>query len=468
MKEISKSKKVKMTLVFTLAFMLMLSIGVISALAEMGDDNHAGSALTDVVMLTDDITDAFRCDNFRAVVREQLSLSDSDPILISEVAGVTQLLADNRNITSLDGIEYFTALTSLGVWNNQLTTLDLSGNPMLEVLGVSQNRLTSLDVSANPRLRNLMAWQNQLTELNVGNNPALEDLGVQENQLTAINVSSSPLLVYLDVSGNNLTALDVRNNTRLEQLWVSSNRLASLDVSQNTVLEILTVSGNHLTSLDVSRNTELWFLLVTNNNIPSPDMVSGVGNTRLPAINSGSKYTLGGPGFWFTPQDLPVTTLRTEASVFYGAQIPANSIVIDPVAAAGLGLTSVTVSAGDLSELGLDAAGVNLFHISTAGVVTPRPDLLDRNEDGSVTVRFSTASIFVLSATAPTGVNGGGGIVDTWYAGPQAAPAPTAAHNVPQTGITGRMVLPMILGLFGVALITGSQIIRKHNKKAEK
>ena len=52
-------------------------------------------------------------------------------------------------ITSLKGIEYFTALTSLNYRYNQLTTLDLSKNTALKVLNCSKNQLTTLDVSKN-------------------------------------------------------------------------------------------------------------------------------------------------------------------------------------------------------------------------------------------------------------------------------------------------------------------------------
>ena len=40
-------------------------------------------------------------------------------------------------------------------WTNNLTSLDLSNNPALEILSCNQNRLTTLDVSSNTALTDL-------------------------------------------------------------------------------------------------------------------------------------------------------------------------------------------------------------------------------------------------------------------------------------------------------------------------
>jgi len=42
------------------------------------------------------------------------------------------------------------------------------------------------------------------------------------------------------------------------------------------------------------------------------------------------------------------------------------------------------------------------------------------------------------------------------------------AHDVPQTGITSRMVLPLVLGLFGFALIAGAIGHRLYRSKKDK
>ena len=170
-------------------------------------------------------------------------------------------------IQNLKGIEYFTALESLDVRSNQLTSLDVSANTALTSLDVSGNQLTSLDVSANTALTSLSVYSNQLTSLDVSANTALTSLNVGGNQLTSLDVSRNTALTELEVSYNQLTSLDVSANTALGVLEVSGNQLTSLDVSKNTALTSLGANNNQLTSLDMSKNTALTSLSVYNNQL---------------------------------------------------------------------------------------------------------------------------------------------------------------------------------------------------------
>jgi Leucine-rich repeat (LRR) protein len=56
--------------------------------------------------------------------------------------------------------------------HNQLTDIDMSANPVLQILSCAYNQLTILDVSANPELQDLSCSYNQLTGLDVSANPA--------------------------------------------------------------------------------------------------------------------------------------------------------------------------------------------------------------------------------------------------------------------------------------------------------
>ena len=85
--------------------------------------------------------------NFRTYVVENFDV-DSDGYLSDvEINSVQEVSVPNANISSLQGIEYFTSLKSLDCSDNQLTTLDLNLNTALETLNCSANNLTSLDLS---------------------------------------------------------------------------------------------------------------------------------------------------------------------------------------------------------------------------------------------------------------------------------------------------------------------------------
>ena len=104
---------------------------------------------------------------------------------------------ENKNITSLAGIEYFTDLETLICAGNQLTTLDVTG-------------LTNL--------KNLLCSDNQLTTLDVTGLTNLTDLECNDNQLVSLNVSTLEELKILWCHGNKMTALDITHNAYLGDL----------------------------------------------------------------------------------------------------------------------------------------------------------------------------------------------------------------------------------------------------------
>lgn len=189
-----------------------------------------------------------------------------------EITEVKTISVHNKSISSLKGVEYFTALTSLECYKNQLTSLDISKNTALKELNCSENQLTSLDVSKNTALMMLVCSNNQLTSLDVSKNISLTHFWCYSNQLTSLDVSKNTNLVLLHCSSNQLTSLDVSKNTALIELGCDNNQLTSLDVSKNTALTALACHHNQLTSLDVSKNTALRFLPCYNNQLTSLDV----------------------------------------------------------------------------------------------------------------------------------------------------------------------------------------------------
>ena len=98
---------------------------------------------------------------------------------------VTHLDLQNKNITSLAGIEYFTDLETLDCMGNQLTTLDVTGLTSLTDLECNDNQLVSLDVSTLEELEYLWCHGNKMTALDITHNAYLGDLkcgNQQDNQ----------------------------------------------------------------------------------------------------------------------------------------------------------------------------------------------------------------------------------------------------------------------------------------------
>ncbi len=195
------------------------------------DDNPPSSALEETptpsepTPIPGDMVITFPDKNFEAAIRETIDKPTGD-ITYADISGVTRLDVSGewggsdqphvyRNIKSLSGIEYFTALEWLDCSTAQLTELDLSRNTVLTYLNCGNNSLTKLNISKNTMLTELLCYMNQLTELDVNKNGVLTNLECQENNLTKLEVSNNIALVSLDCSYNPLTELDVSNNTAL-------------------------------------------------------------------------------------------------------------------------------------------------------------------------------------------------------------------------------------------------------------
>lgn len=269
------------------------------------------------------------------------------------VKKVETLMIVGTNLSSFDGIEYFTGLTSLTCPNNRLTaldvsnlhnleTLDCSGNQIssenlklpsayLKILDCSNNRLERLDETVLPAtLTELDCSDNPLTVLNVDFlNETLTKLECAATQLSSLSVASLTNLTDLDCSFNRFTALDVTALQKLQKLYCHSNRLTSLKVTGLTTLQelscydnqlsVLDMNGigtaltklacakNRLASLDVSKLTKLTYLDCEKNKIKELDI------TPLTQLGSSSFFRCGGQDIGGSNTVLLVTATQNSA-----------------------------------------------------------------------------------------------------------------------------------------------------------
>ncbi|MDE6012513.1 MAG: hypothetical protein K2G91_07245 [Prevotella sp.] len=83
----------------------------------------------------------FPDENFRNYLLEQ-DFGKDGKLTENEIRNITYLEVRWKEICSLKGIEYFTALTKLNCGDNQLTDLDISRNTALTWLYCHRNQLT--------------------------------------------------------------------------------------------------------------------------------------------------------------------------------------------------------------------------------------------------------------------------------------------------------------------------------------
>ena len=166
-----------------------------------------------------------------------------DYVLTANISGVIKLDVGDKSISDLTGIEAFVALEELRLWDNSLTSLDVSKNTALKSLSLSRNKLTSLDVTKNTALKSLSVTSNRLTSLDVSKNTALKELWCDFNQLTSLDVSNNTALTWLYCPSNRLTSLIMRNG--------ATSQLYKFDVTRNYSL-------NCIETLDPAYATANW------------------------------------------------------------------------------------------------------------------------------------------------------------------------------------------------------------------
>ena len=182
-----------------------------------------------------------------------------DGVLTEEaIKGITEIDVSRQDISSLKGIEHFTALKKLDCSWNRLTSLNVSGCTALKELRCFLNKLTDLDLSGYTALKELHCFENNLTNLDVSGCAALKELCCNLNELTSLDLSECTALTILDCEKNKLTSLNVSGCTALKKLYCNLNKLTDLDLSECTALTAIDCSDNknELTILELSKQLQ--------------------------------------------------------------------------------------------------------------------------------------------------------------------------------------------------------------------
>ena len=193
-------------------------------------------------------------------------------VLTNNINTIDSLPLSGLTISSLSGINNFSALEFLNCEDCELTTIDLTNNSNLKYVNLTNNFLTSVNVSGLNLLSTLNLLYNQLSNIDISTNISLQNLDISQNLISNINVQSNSSLKNLDCSNNQLTALDLSNNLLLENLDCGNNSISSLNLGSLSSLVSLNCIYNLLTTLDVSQNQSLSVLNSSHNNLLTVDI----------------------------------------------------------------------------------------------------------------------------------------------------------------------------------------------------
>ena len=209
-----------------------------------------------------------------------LHYNEINSIDLSKNTALKTLNLIYTNISNID-LSKNTSLTSLDLRYNGLSNIDLSNNIALTSLYLDVNKLNNIDLSNNTALRLLELISNNISSIDLSNNTTLEHLGLAGNNLNNIDLSNNTALEHLDLAGNNLNNIDLSNNTSLTYLYLKDNNLSSIDLSNNTALTHLDLRSNNLSSIDLIKNTFLTYLDLNRNNLSSIDLIKNTTLTHL-------------------------------------------------------------------------------------------------------------------------------------------------------------------------------------------
>lgn len=152
-------------------------------------------------------------------------------IQVSEATAFTGTIGcNNLSISDITGIEAFVNLYRLECNDNQISTIDISSNTMLEIFNCRNNQISSLDVSANTALTYLGLGENAVTDLNVSNNLSLNRLDCFLNEIGTLDISLNTVLTELYCYDNQLTSLNLANgnNANIVNMDAKTNALTCI------------------------------------------------------------------------------------------------------------------------------------------------------------------------------------------------------------------------------------------------
>lgn len=158
--------------------------------------------------------------NFKAkLIALELDNNGNGEIEMSETVEVYSLFLQNSNISSLEGIQYFTEMDWLDCSGNNISDLSvLNSFPYFITLECSNNNLTNLDLSNFYSITNLYCSYNQLTSLDLSNTlNTVMNVVASNNNLITLNIKNG-------TAGVN--GLYIENNPNLSHVCVNDNQEA--------------------------------------------------------------------------------------------------------------------------------------------------------------------------------------------------------------------------------------------------
>ena len=180
--------------------------------------------------------------------------NDLSTLIVTGAINLKTLVCGECNLSSID-LTNQVNLTSLQI-SGQFSSINLQSNTNLETLSIVAN-LSSINLNPLVNLKYLRVYNGTLESLEVSSLVNLETLEISYTSLTSLNLNSISLLKKIKCSNNNIVSLNVNTHTNLIELDCSDNQIVSVDVSNLVNLTNFNCSSNYLSSINLTNNINL-------------------------------------------------------------------------------------------------------------------------------------------------------------------------------------------------------------------
>lgn len=258
------------------------------------------------------------------------AINSNDELIIAQAATFSgSFNCSNKNIHSLEGLQYFTNVTRVDASDNFLTSCEqVSGLSLITKLNVSNNQITSLPMlNSLSNMSILIVSKNELTQLpDLSANVKLKEIIAFTNKLSTLpSFAGLNELEKVDLGNNLLTQTpDFSSNLRMKFLSIDRNFLTSIpDLSSLDSLTEVQFHQNYFTFSDLVPISS--YPDFSSNFTISPQRKISHSDLQLISTDtlylvSGKDQNISGMSYAWYFQNAPLATADNDSAIIYPAQ----------------------------------------------------------------------------------------------------------------------------------------------------
>ena len=264
------------SLVFSMFLIAFASYNVNKLFANLsGDETPVNTAFDDI--------NFYKCvvDNYNSYSNNKTEDKEyTDNLSDDDLNSIERFFCNSKNVNSIKGIEKLKNITILSMTGNNITSIDLSENKLLDKVLLSRNKINFINISNNSALTTISLGYNELSSLDVSNNINLSILDLKNNNLKTLNVDNNINIKNLMISFNDISELNVDKLPLLEKLLSDNTKIGNINLNENTKLKELDISKTPMAYLDISKNLNLSTFALLDTALAQNIPTMGIGDTH--------------------------------------------------------------------------------------------------------------------------------------------------------------------------------------------